>query len=124
MFLYPRFVSLWKKDLRILPLKLYSLQGCRIPSPPLLPAALCIDNMTDADRRLCHNMSLVKASYLWGMVSTDDRAEDRVDQEPEGIPDPPGSTFIGKVSDGSEHLLQGAVVCQSNPHPASVTRKK
>lgn len=48
----------------------------------------------------------VEEVYLWGMVSTDGRAEHRVNQKLEGIANPPGSTLIGKASDGSKHLLQ------------------
>lgn len=44
--------------------------------------------------------------YLWGMVTTDDRAEHVVNQKLEGITNPPGSTLIGEVSNGSEHLFQ------------------
>ncbi len=64
------------------------------------------------------HMSPVEEQYLWGMVSTDGRAEHRVNQKLEGITNPPGSTLIGEASDGSEHLFQWAVVCQSNLHSA------
>lgn len=51
------------------------------------------------------------------MVSTDDRAEDVVNKEPQGIARPPGSALVGQIPDGSQHLLQGAVVCQRDAHP-------
>lgn len=51
------------------------------------------------------------------MVSTDDRAEDVVNKEPQGIARPPGSALVGQIPDGSQHLLQGAVVCQRDEHP-------
>lgn len=51
-------------------------------------------------------MSPGDALHLWGVISTDDRAENVVDQELEGIADPPGSTFVWQVSHSSEHLLQ------------------
>lgn len=57
------------------------------------------------------------ALYLWGMISTDDRAEDVVNKEPQGITSPPGSALVGQIPDGSQDLLQGAVVCQRDAHP-------
>lgn len=48
------------------------------------------------------HISPVEALYLWGMVSPDDRAKHGVNQKLEGITNPPGSTLIGEVSDGSE----------------------
>lgn len=58
-----------------------------------------------------------KAPYLWGEVSADGRAEHRIHKKLEGTARPPGPTLIGQVSDGSEHLLKWAVICQCNPHP-------
>lgn len=52
------------------------------------------------------HISLVEALYLWGVVSTQDRAEHGVNQKLEGIANPPGSTLIGKAFDGSENLLR------------------
>lgn len=55
-------------------------------------------------------------SYLWAVVTTDDRAERMMDQRRESVSDPPGSPLVGQISDGSQNLFLWAVVCQSNPH--------
>lgn len=57
------------------------------------------------------------AIYLWRVVSTDDRAKHVVNEEPQGVARPPGSAPVGQVPDGSQHLLQGAVVRERNAHP-------
>lgn len=54
--------------------------------------------------------------YLWGVVATDGRAEDLMDQKHQGVTDPPGSPPVGEISDGPQDLLYWAVVCQSDPH--------
>lgn len=43
--------------------------------------------------------------YLWGVVATDGRAEDLMDQKRQGVTDPPGSPLVGEISDGPQDLF-------------------
>lgn len=66
--------------------------SCWMPNNPNMPDTLRLPWMS-------FHMSPVEEQYLWGMVSTDGRAEHRVNQKLEGITNPPGSTLIGEASD-------------------------
>lgn len=44
-------------------------------------------------------------TYLWGVVTTDDRAERLMDQKRQGVAHPPGSALVGEISDGSQDLF-------------------
>lgn len=43
--------------------------------------------------------------YLRGVVATDGRAEDLMDQKRQGVTDPPGSPLVGEISDGPQDLF-------------------